>query len=321
MHELQSKPTLNSLLHLLGLSLPLFAIIGVGYVIARVFHVREVWIDRLSSLCFVVFVPLLLFRMMTTIGSLPKVDARLLIAYFGSCLIVFVIGRVVALKFFKLDGVGQSVFALGGVFSNNVLLGLPLVKLLIGDAGLPPAALVLVFNALTLWTLVTVSIEWAKHGSLSLHGFWRTASSVLRNPIVLGILLGTAYGLLIGPLPALIDQPLVTINNFTAPAVLFALGLSLASYPVVQAWQESLAVSAIKLIVQPLMVYALALLLRLPPLETKVVVLLASSATGVNVYLMARQFNTQQTAMASSLVLSTALAALTTPLLLALVSA
>jgi predicted permease len=48
-------------------------------------------------------------------------------------------------------------------------------------------------------------------------------------------------------------------------------------------------------------------------------VLLASISVGVNVYLMARQFNTLHTAVASSLVLSTLLAAFTTPLLLTLV--
>lgn len=76
-----------------------------------------------------------------------------------------------------------------------------------------------------------------------------------------------------------------------------------------------------KLIVQPLVVWLLARLIGLPPMETRVVVLLASLAVGVNVYLMSRQFNTLEAPVASSLVLSTALAALTTPLALALTGA
>lgn len=52
-------------------------------------------------------------------SKLPPVDARLLIAFFGGCLIVFGIGRMIAWKVFALDGVAQSVFALGGVFSNR----------------------------------------------------------------------------------------------------------------------------------------------------------------------------------------------------------
>jgi predicted permease len=51
------------------------------------------------------------------------------------------------------------------------------------------------------------------------------------------------------------------------------------------------------------------------------VVLLGSLAVGVNVYLMSRQFQTQEAPVASSMVLSTALAALTTPLFLTLTGA
>src|SRR4029077_18739627 len=113
------------------------------------------------------------------------VDARLLIAFFGSCFIVFGIGRVVGKLAFRLDGVGQSVFALGGVFSNNVLLGVPLARLALGPEALPSVSLVLVFNALTLWTLATVSIEWARHGSFSLSGLGSMLRGVLSNPIII----------------------------------------------------------------------------------------------------------------------------------------
>lgn len=305
--------------HVLGLSAPLFFIVALGYGIAKAFRLGELWTDRITKLCFLVLLPLLLFRLMTTIDAMPRVDARLLIAFFGGCFIVFLLGRVIAATVFKLDGVGQSVFALAGVFSNNVLLGLPLAKLLLGNSALPAVTLVLVFNALILWTLVTISVEWAKHGTISLQGFRRTALGIARNPILVGIVLGFAYGHLIGPLPQKINQVLSLLSDCTAPTVLFALGIGLATYPVHDAWKECLAICGLKLIVQPLVVYLLATALKLPPMETRVVVLLASIAVGVNVYLMARQFNTLQNSIASSLVLSTALAAFTTPLLLTLV--
>ena len=74
----------------------------------------------------------MLFRMMCDFSQRPAVDARLLIAFFGSCLIVFVLGRLVARHLFRLDGVAGSVFALGGIFSNNVMLGLPIAGVMLG---------------------------------------------------------------------------------------------------------------------------------------------------------------------------------------------
>jgi malonate transporter and related proteins len=61
--------------------------------------------------------------------------------------------------------------------------------------------------------------------------------------------------------------------------------------------------------------------LHLPLLELKVVVLLSSAAVGINVYVMSVQFERLQGTIASSLLLSTAFASVTTPLLLAAISA
>jgi malonate transporter and related proteins len=299
------------------LSAPLFAVVFVGYFVARRKFWKSEWTDRFSKFVFVVLLPALLFHLMSGLSRLPPVDWRLLLAFFGGCFVVFGIGRVVASRFFRLDGVAQSVFALGGVFSNNVLLGVPLIRVTLGPAALPSVALVLVFNALILWTLVTVSVEWARHGSLSLTGFGKTARGVVTNPIVAAILLGTGFGLSGWVLPPPLDRALSIVGQIAAPGALLALGMGLAEYEVAEQWRPSLAITVIKLIVQPLVVWLLAVAIGLPPMERTVVVVLASMSVGANVYLMAAQFETQKGVIASSLVLSTALAAVTTPILLA----
>lgn len=258
----------------------------------------------------------MLFRMMCDFSQRPAVDARLLIAFFGSCLIVFVLGRLVARHLFRLDGVAGSVFALGGIFSNNVMLGLPIASVMLGEAAIPSVALVLVFNGLILWTLVTVSIEWARNGSPTLSGFAKTARSVLTNPLIVGILSGTLFSLTGLPLPAFVDRPISMLGQVAAPLSLVVLGMGLAEYRISEGWRLSSAICVLKLLVQPLVIWLLAWMMDLPPMETRVVVLLGSMAVGVNVYLMSRQFNTLTGPAATSLVMSTVLAAITTPLIL-----
>ncbi|NLF53776.1 MAG: AEC family transporter [Thauera phenolivorans] len=311
---------MTALLHQLSLSAPLFLLVLVGYGLSRFAGWPKDVGDALSRFVFGAALPAMLFHLMSGVSKLPPVDARLLIAFFGGCLAVFVIGRLVAWKAFGLDGVAQSVFALGGVFSNNVLLGLPIARLTLGEAAVPSVALVLVFNSLTLWTLVTVSVEWARHGEFSLQGFARTARGVLRNPIVAAILSGTAFGFTGLALPAFLDSTLGMVSDTAAPLALIALGMGLAQYRLREGVAMAGAISTLKLVVQPLVVWGLALALGLPPLETQVVVLLASIAVGVNVYLMANQFGTLQGPVAGSLLLSTAFSALTTPMLMALTS-
>jgi hypothetical protein len=274
--------------------------------------------EAMTRYVFAVALPAMLFRLMSDFSKLPPVDARLLIAFFGSCLIVFGIGRLLAWRLFRLDGVAQSVFALGGVFSNNVLLGIPLAKATLGEAALPSVALVLVFNSLILWTLVTVSVEWARHGSFSVAGLAKTIKAVATNPIVASIVSGTLFGLAGLGVPALLDAPLAMLGSSAAPLSLVALGMGLAEYGIRAGWQQSAAICALKLLVQPFVVWLLARLLGLPRLETQVVVLLAALPVGANVYLMSRQFKTLEGPVAAALVITTALAAATAPLVLTL---
>ncbi|HRE17428.1 MAG TPA: AEC family transporter [Rhodocyclaceae bacterium] len=301
-------------------ALPLFLLVFAGYALLHWLACPRRVSEWVSRFVFSAALPAMLFDLMRDLSRLPPVDARLLLAFFGGCLIVFGLGRVVAWRGFGLDGVGQSIFALGGIFSNNVLLGIPLAKVTLGEAALPSVALVLVFNSLTLWTLVTVSVEWARHGTPSVHGFAKTLKAVLTNPIVLAIVSGTLYGWSGLGLPEFVALPLHGLGQLAAPLSLVALGMGLAEYGIRDGWRLSVAITTIKLLVQPAVVWLLARLIGLPPMETTVVTLLASLAVGANVYLMSRQFKTLQGPVAGSLVLSTGLAALTTPLILTLVT-
>jgi len=303
---------------ILALTAPLFCLVLIGYALTQWGGWSAAVGDALTRFVFYVAVPALLFRLMSDFSRLPPVDARLLIAYFGACIVIFVVSRLLAARVFHLDGVAQSVFALGGIFSNNVLLGVPLARVTLGERSLPAISLVLVFNALLLWTLATVSVEWARHRSLSWSGYFQSAKAVLANPIVASILLGTIWGFIALPLPGVIDQTLQLMSEAAIPLSLIALGMGLAKYGIREGWRISATMTAMKLAGQPLAVWLLARALSLPPLETQAIVLLATLPVGANVYLMARQFDTLGGPVASSLVLSTALAAVTTPLILTL---
>lgn len=309
---------LHTLLHQILLSMPLFILIALGWMLVRWRKWPDSITEALNRVVFKIALPAMLFRLMSDFGQSPPVDARLLIAFFGSCLIVFVLGRVMARRLFKLDGISGSVFALGGIFSNNVMLGLPIATVMLGEKAIPSVALVLVFNGLILWTLATVSVEWVKHGALNLKGFGKTAVSVLKNSLIIAILSGTLFSLTGIPLPQMIDKPVSMLGTIAVPLALVALGMSLAAYKVKDGLRESYAICLLKLIVQPLVIWGLAVLLGLPPLESKVVVLLGSMSVGINVYLMSQQFNALTGPAATSMLLSTVFSAVTTPLLLML---
>ena len=308
---------MQAFLILVQASLPLFALVLAGWAVMRLAHWPQSTSASLTRFVFNVALPAMLFHLMSDLSRLPPVDWRVLLVFFGACAVVFAIGRLVGAQVFRMDGTSQSVFALGGVFSNNVLMGLPLARATLGDAAVPSVALVLVFNALSLWTLVTVSIEWSRHGAMTVAGFIKTLRGVLTNPLVLAIVSGSLFGLTGWRLPSMLNDTLGLLSQAAAPTALFALGMGLAEHGVRDQWRVASAITVLKLLVQPLVVFALACSVNLPPLETQVVVLLGSLSVGANVYLMSRQFQVLEGPVATSLVLTTAFSALTTPLILA----
>ena len=152
-------------------------------------------------------------------------------------------------------------------------------------------SLVLVFNSLLLWILVTISIEWARTRHVSLAGFATTVKNVATNPVVAqhpdrhGVGLDRHSVAGHGGPHARIDRP----GGDPAVADRAGDGTRRVRRPRRLARKHARSVS-IKLALHPLAVYALARLLQLPPLETRAVVLLASLPVGANVYLMAREF-------------------------------
>ena len=309
------------LLHRFSLTAPLFLLILIGYGLIRWARWDQAIGNALTKLVFAVAIPALLFRLMSGVSSLPPVDVRLLVAYFGASLLVFFVARIAAARLFRMDAMSTAVFGVGGIFSNVVLLGLPLTQALMGQQALPILSLVLVFNAFLLWTLVSVAIEWARHRSATREGLMQAAQGVLTNPVIVAIVAGTAWGFTGWPLPTTIDRTLELVAQGASPMSLIALGMGLAEFGIRDGLRHSSAIAFVKLAVHPAAVLLCALALGLPALETQVIVLLAAMPVGANVYLMARQFNTLGGPVAGSLVLTTLVCAMTSPLVLAIATA
>lgn len=304
-----------------ALTAPLFLIVLAGYLLVLWGRWPKPATEALSRFVFVVALPAMLFRMMSHVDGLHLHNWRVLAAFFGSCMFVYLIGRLVAGRALCLDAQSQSIFALGGVYSNVVLLGLPMAQVMLGNDAIAVVSYIILFNALLLWTLVTVSIEWTRYNRISISTLADCLKRVICNPIVAAILLGVLFGLSGLNLPVVIDRPLSMMGNAAAPLALFVLGMSLANYGVRDQLNVSITMTVMKLCVHPAVAFIIARLLSLSQEQTQAVVLLASVSLAANVYLASATFNKLQAPVASCMVLSTLLVPLTMPLIMALVSA
>lgn len=292
---------------------PVFGIVLIGWISVRAGVFGKAAIDGIVDFVFTIAIPLLLFRTLATAGLPDNIPWGVLLSYYLGTYAVFVIGMLVAGTVFRKGLSEQGAFAGSGCFSNLVLLGIPIVLAVFGEAASVPLFLVIgVHNAVLLPLLVIVLGMGQNRTGALLGGLRETVLELVRNPLVIGLIGGVVYGRVGPPLPGPVDDIIRMLGTAGAPVALFALGGTLARYRISGYFSQALATSALKLGVQPLIVWLLAThVFALDPAWAGAVTLLAAMPTGVNVFIFTSKYGAGTATAGTTIVLSTALGAAT----------
>ena len=138
-------------------------------------------------------IPALLFRTVV-ISEFPEVSAFEVWAAFYGALTLTWIAALLMSRVLRQPREDRPVFAIGAVYGNIVMLGIPLTLSALGSQAAGPMALILSVNTPLLWLCGTLQMAWTERKEPG-----STASLVLstllelaRNPIMLAI----GFGLL-----------------------------------------------------------------------------------------------------------------------------
>ncbi len=310
---------MSDFLHHLALCAPLFLLVFIGWSLGKTKVFDAVVGRAVSTFVFKLLMPVMLFHVLSTMSEMPAVDFRLLFAFFGSCCIVFFLGRAIGKRKFKQDSTGQVIMGMGGIFGNDVQLGIPIMQVSLGAQALPTFSLLIVANVLVLWTWATACVEFGRtQGRIDAKKFCLSLSRVLTNPIVLGIMFGLLIGVSGWRVPLVIDQCAGLIARATPPMALLAVGMGLSQHSIGASLRQAGSITALKLVVQPALVFVLCTLIGINEVQTKAAVLLASLPVAINLYIMATQFEAEEGTASNAIFVSTFISALTVPLTLTL---
>ena len=106
--------------------LPVVLLIATGVVVAKLSWVRPAAVKDLSQLVFYILTPALLFRTMANV-QIAQLDFKPVAIYFVAAAVVFA-ATMLVYGFHTL----AATRALAHTFSNNVMIGIPLVGLVFG---------------------------------------------------------------------------------------------------------------------------------------------------------------------------------------------
>lgn len=284
--------------------LPVFLLIILGYVLARRGALDPQSNKVLGGLSFKLFMPMVLFTGMVNAPLHDGLDIKYLATYFVPALFIFAMVNLLAHRRLGYP----TPFGLTASFSNNALIGLAMVAGLYGNAGL-----VLLFTVLAVHSLLLFSFQ-SLYSCLAGNEPFKPKVLIasLANPMIVGLLLGTAVNLSHLALPGWGMKLATWLAQAALPCALIVLGANLSGFrlrPDISVVSITLA----KLAVMPLLVLLVCLWMNIGGMPRGVLVLMAANPSGVNVLGFARSHEETQIT-SSAICLTTVLSMATLPL-------
>ncbi|MGD6801737.1 AEC family transporter [Rossellomorea vietnamensis] len=236
-----------------------------------------------------------------------------LLLLFGLILVSFIAGRMTNRPQSK-----TSAFVLAGAFMNSGNYGVPVILFAFGETGFQYAVIMMVIQSLL---MNTVGLYFAAKGSKSGGTLKASLIKILKMPVLYGSIAGILLQIGSVSIPDFIYIGLDLIASAAIPTIMLVLGMQLASISKKNVELKELSgVIFIRLVISPVIAYAITVMLSLDTLLASVLIVLAAMPTAANTTMFAVQFDTEPDLVSFSTLVTTSMSIITVPLMVMLLS-
>lgn len=292
--------------------LPLFLVIGIGFIFSRTKAFTPQWIDILNKYALYVGFPALVIASLMSLepGGLSFLP---LIFHTSVYTVACMLLAFPVVKLFKLSRNMLRTLFLILPFGNFAYLGIPVLQSAYGDGMLPTAAILSAIYLFWLLTLGIILIEAV--GEDGIHPK-NLLISLLKNPLLLSVFIG--LGIAFGDinLPFFAEKTVTLFSNSVTAIILFALGLFLGTqkFGKPKEWYMVMVLVVATMLVLPACYYAYLKVVGMENMLTKASVLDAAMPLGLTPYVLASQYKLESKLAARVVVLGTFLSVFIIPL-------
>jgi malonate transporter and related proteins len=288
-----------------ALILPVFAVILTGWAAGYVGYVSRDLADGLIHFAYNIAMPALL---VVTIAQEPAQSLfawRFLVAFGGGSLICFVLVFALVRALGGRGLAGPAMQGWAASMTNTGFVALPVLQATYGPRAVLPAAIATVFVAVVMFPAAVVLQEFDARGRSGSGFSAQLARHVVLNPMVLSTLIGVAWSALAIPMPQPVGAYLRILADALTSCALFAIGLGLSIQGLRANFGRAALLSVIKLVVMPLIVFGLAVALRLEPLYLIAAVVCGAVPTAKTVYILAGEYHCEEPLVAATVSMTT----------------
>ncbi|WP_340116853.1 AEC family transporter [Pelagibius sp. 7325] len=278
---------------ILNVVFPIFAIMAAGYAAGRVGILGASSSEALNRFVYFIALPALFFVSMARVSLGEVFNLPFLGAYGGGAAATFLIAVIVAKFAFpnRLGALGLA--GLSAIFSNTGYMGIPLLLLAFGEAGMLPAIISTILNGAVIMAFGIVLLEMDVHqGKSPLVVLKNVGRGVVRSPLVLSAAAGLTVSGLGIPLPQAVGTFCDILGASAGPCALFAIGLFMVGKSPTAGMTEVSWLVFLKLLIQPLITWWLAFhVFTMDPVWAAGALVQSALPTGALVFVLAQQYD------------------------------
>jgi hypothetical protein len=301
------------MLDIFNVILPVFALIGAGYLAVRYRLYPAEGVKGLVAFVNNFATPCLLCQAMLAADFSTAFNPDIIVPFYIGALVSMAGGGLIARYLFR-QRPGESVASgFSAMFTNTVLIGIPVVQRAYGAEALPTVFSIIAFHAPSLITLGMLVMEFARRDGAPLGKTLKVAGlRIVQNPLLWGVVIGALGNKLQVPIGEPVTAFLAMMSAAVLPAALFGLGGALNEYRLSESWLQASVMSTFKLMIHPAIAYVLTVWVLHVPLEiARYAVLLAAMPAGINVYVFATYYD-RAVNVATNVVLISTIASMAT---------
>ena len=237
---------MSNLVFSLNTTMPVFLMMVLGFFLHQVHIIDDGFASKLNKFVFSITLPVMLFHQLGSTNFVDAWDSRFVLFCFTVTAVTIALVWFLSFGIHSLPERGEFVQA--AYRSSAAILGIAYMQNMYGDASMAP---LMIIGSVPLYNIIAVVVlTLTAENELSNDRdrlFKKTVFSILKNPIILGIVFGLLWSLSGLRFPHILDKTLQDIGSVSTPLGLLAMGASVELNKVRGSMKNSLIAVFIKL--------------------------------------------------------------------------
>lgn len=332
----------DSFIYSINATVPVFLVMVLGGVIKKIGIIDEHFANVANRYVFKVALPVLLFRDLSKSDFKSQFEPKFVLY----CSIVTILMFSLVWIFTEIlmkDDTQKGAFIQGSCRSSAAILGMAFVQNMYSDTGMAPlmiVAAVPLFNIFAVVVLtfkahpkevvvneidtyetvqnindneevVTDNITIKKTVSHKTDNIKKASINIVKNPIIIGIVLGFISSMLNMKYPVIINKTIESIAQTATPIALICIGAGFEGRKAIKKIKPTLVATFIKLIGLAAVFIPIGVALGFRNQELVAALIMLASPTTVTSYVMAKSMDNDEVLSSSIIVLTTVLSSIT----------